>query len=189
MSWEVGGPTGKSGPAYRTSRRRQFLKYVGAASLGFGGGAVLTDRSSTEGVVTAIEEKTMRSDATGNASNNTTTSAGIDGTPITGTEPAIDEVLTVQPVSGQRKYVLVTLAVSNPLEEHVRKGLYVTIRHEPYESTGNRIAELPAESRHEYMVRVPRSGQIRPAILSAVENGDHEVEVSLGSLPERYGDG
>jgi hypothetical protein len=181
MPWELGTPTDKSGPAYQRSRKRQFLKYVGAASIGFGGGTLLTKGDSTEGIVSAFGTNTTQT--------NGSTTESIEQPIDSEMELGVEDVASVEAVRGQESHLLATVTVSNPREEALRRGLFVTVRHEPYESTGDRIVQLPARSREEYLVRVPRAGQIRSAVLSAVENDDYEIEASLGSLPERYGDG
>jgi hypothetical protein len=188
MSWEVGGPTDKSGAAYRASSKRQFLQYVGAATVGFGGGAVFSNGGSTEGIVSAFggANESAEGDSSPATADDSATSATESSSG--GTEPAIDEVVSVRASDGQRKFVLVTVALTNSREESVRRGVYATIRDEPYESSGDRIVELPPASRHEYLVRIPRTGQLRSALIAAVQNDDYELETSVGPIPERYGD-
>jgi hypothetical protein len=188
MSWEVGGPTDKSGAAYRASSKRQFLKYVGAATVGFGGGAVSSNGGSTEGIVSAFggANETADEDPSPATANGSATPA-VESS-IAGTEPSIDEVVSVEASDGQRKFVLVTVALTNPREESVRRGVYATIRDEPYESSGDRVVELPPTSRHEYLVRIPRIGQLRSALVTAVQTDDYDIETSVGLIPERYRD-
>jgi hypothetical protein len=181
MTWEVGTPTDKSGPAYRKSRKRQFLKYAGAVGLGFGGGALFTRQESDEGIVSAFGN---------NSTANGSDSGAPTGTPTAtaGGDPTIEGIGSIDAHSNPTHHALVSVTVSNPTTTAVRRGLYVTIRHEPYESSGDRVVELPPRSSQDYLVRVPRSGQMRNAIFLAVENDDHELETRLGELPERYGD-
>jgi hypothetical protein len=179
MSWEVGTPTDKSGPAYRKSRKRQFLKYVGAVGLGFGGGTLLTRQESDDGIVSAL--------GSNNTTTNSTTSTETP-TATPGGEPTIEGVASIDAVSTPTHHALVSVTISNPTSTALRRGLYVTIRYEPYETAGDRVVELAPRSSQDYLVRVPRAGQMRNAIFQAVENGDHELETSLGALPERYGD-
>jgi hypothetical protein len=187
MSWELGAPTDKSGPAYRRSRKRQFLKYAGVAALGFGGGTLFSHQESTDGIVSAFGTENATADEPTNASTNGSISTGGQSTG-SGTESTVEEVAAVEPVRTNRNHVLASVVVSNSLETVDRRGLYVTIRHEPYESKEDRVVELPPQSSQEYLLRVPRAGQIRLAMLTAVENDDYEIDVRLGGLPERYGD-
>jgi len=182
MPWEVGTPTDKSGPAYHKSRKRQFLQYAGALGLGFGAGALVTRQESDEGIVSAIGANKTAAKGSDSAASTRTPTATAGGA------PTIEGIGSIAAATTPTHHALVSVTVSNPTPTAVRRGIYVTIRHEPYESSGDRVVELPPRSTQEYLLRVPRSGQMRNAIFLAVENDDHELETRLGELPERYGD-
>jgi hypothetical protein len=156
--------------------------------VGFGGGTVLSADDSSEGIVSAFATEDSNETHPTGAGNSTTEGASSTPTIASGGTPALGGVSDVRAVQGQIRHVLITVTLTNPRDSMQRRGLFVTLRHEPYETTTDRVVELPPQSRGEYLVRVPNVGQVRSAMLHAVENDNYEIDVELGDLPERYGD-
>jgi len=193
MTGEVGAPTDKTGTAYRTTTRRKLLRSLGIGGIGFGAGATFASARSGDGIVSALRgnSSTAGGSTPSPSATPAPTTAIADSTsasPTAGEDPVVEEVTAVEAIRGQERHVRVSAIVANPNTAPLRRGLYATVHHEPYESTGNRLVDLPANSRHEYLLRVPHLGDVRSAILEAVDRGDHSIDVTVGPLPDRFGD-